>query len=139
MDNITRFQMFLHGFVALGAMAGGSSALADPYTPMGIPADTLQHAPFTSFLIPGLLLFFVLGAGNAAALVISLNSSKMRPYAGGLAGGAMVIWIVVQCIMLQSVVFLHVLFFLIGIVQCLIALRQLIHEKAFPLNLFFKQ
>jgi len=58
-----------------GALAGGAAAIIDPYNPFGVNADALlRHSPFTDFLIPGLLLFGVIGLGNLfAALAFFRN------------------------------------------------------------------
>ena len=114
-----RFMVFLHGFVGIGAAAGGMSAVIDPSAPLGITTDALQFSPFSSFLIPGLFLLLILGCGNIAAGVISYRKPQYARYAGIGFGAVLMLWIVIQCIMLQSVVFLHVLFFLIGALQLL--------------------
>ncbi len=49
-------------FLGLNAVAGGIVLVADPTGgTMGLSVDALQGSHFSSFLIPGLLLFFVLG------------------------------------------------------------------------------
>jgi len=41
----------------------------------------------------------------------------------------LVIWIIVQCIMLQEVVFLHVLFFVIGAAKAVLAMKILSKDR----------
>lgn len=125
----------LHLFIGLGAAAGGLGAMLDPFEPMGAPLTMLEHSPFETFFIPGVLLFGVIGVGNLAALAVSHYKPRWRGYAGGAAGDALIIWIVVQCIMLRSIVFLHVLFFLLGILQGVLSLLILKKQNQFPFPL----
>ncbi|MGM0432510.1 MAG: hypothetical protein ACQEQU_07350 [Spirochaetota bacterium] len=125
----------LHLIIGLGAVAGGLGAMLDPFEPMGAPQSMLEHSPFETFFIPGVLLFGVIGLGNLAALAVSFLKPQWRGFAGGAAGDALLIWIVVQCIMLRSVVFLHVLFFMLGILQGVLSLLILKKQNQFPFSL----
>ena len=50
------------GFLALGAIGGGSVLIISPTGELiGIPLSELKNSPFNSFLIPGIILFSVLG------------------------------------------------------------------------------
>jgi len=49
-----------------------------------------------------------------------------------------VIWIVVQCIMLNDVVFLHVLYFIIGLIQAGLSMAMLAEHRLFPINIMIK-
>ena len=122
----------LYGFVGIGAIAGGTAAIADPVAPMDAPLSMLENSPFDTFLVPGILLAAVIGAGNIFALVISLWKPRATSYTGCVTGTAMVIWIVVQCIMLRSVVSLHVIFFFVGVAQGVLGLTLLFHNRQFP-------
>jgi hypothetical protein len=101
----------LHLLVGIGAMAGGFAAISNPQSPLGAPVDMLKYSPFSDFLIPGILLFGIIGIGNVVSTVFVQRNPWYLPYVSSVFGGALVIWIVVQCIMLRSVAFLHVLFF----------------------------
>jgi len=132
-QKLRRFSGGLHLFVGVGALAGGSAAILNPRSPLGIPPETLQYSPFTDFLIPGLILFVLLGLGNLAAGLLVLRRFKFSGYAGILLSGALVFWIIIQCVMLRSVVFLHVLFFGIGVSGGVLALILMDEEHLFPL------
>jgi len=124
MEYSNKLLLIIHWFVGLGAAAGGVSAVIDPHAPMGIPAEqALQHAPFSTFLIPGLFLLIVLGAGNIAGALFSRRYPAWRRSIGAGFGIILMLWIIIQCQMMQTVVFLHVLFFLIGALQLLISLK----------------
>lgn len=128
----------LHGFVGVGALAGGGAAMLNPRNPLGIPPESLEGSPFTTYLIPGIILFALIGLGNVLALALSLRYPKTQAYSGCTMGGALMIWIFVQCIMLRSVVFLHVFFFAVGGVMVLLSLIIMYQNRQFPVNRIMK-
>lgn len=130
-----RFLFILHLFVGIGAMSGGLAAITNPQSPMGIPVDILKNSPFSNFLIPGIILFIVIGIGNLFSAFMFHFKSHYQAYISSVFSWALVIWIIVQCIMLNSIVFLHVLFFLIGLVQAAISALMLFENKLFPANI----
>lgn len=135
MKIIHRFLLTLHIVVGIGAMAGGLAAVLDPYNPLGMPTDALKNSPFSNYLIPGIILFTVIGLGNLFGAAMLLLKSKWQAYISGVIGGALVVWIIVQCIMLGAVVFLHVLFFLFGAAEGVLAVIILFEQKLFPANI----
>ncbi len=129
---VRRILIALHLFIGLGAMAGGLSALLEPTGPMGISTDMLVNAPFDTFLIPGILLFGLIGLGNLAAAAPALMSRRWAGYSSGAMGCVLIGWIVVQCVMLEAVNALHVIFFCLGAVQGCLALALLALEGLWP-------
>lgn len=119
----------LHVFVGLGALFGGLTGIINPQDPLGIPVETLKYSPFSNFLIPAIILFVVIGLGNIISAYMFRFRSKYQGYISGSVGCALVIWIVVQCIMMQAVVFLHVFYFIIGLIQATLALLILMEQR----------
>ena len=138
MKNIHRSIRVLHGFVGIGALAGGLAGMLNPLEPMGIPAETLQHAPFSTFLIPGIILFTVIGMGNMGGLIMSVLRPRFSGYSSCIAGGALAIWIVVQCVMFRDVVMIHIIYLIIGIVQGLLGSAVLVIYRQFPASLVMR-
>ncbi|NLW11158.1 MAG: hypothetical protein GX028_03985 [Clostridiaceae bacterium] len=124
----------LHLFIGIGALFGGSMAMLFPEAPMGIDISTMPNMPFASFFIPGLLLFAVMGLGNLVAAIMNWKKSWLSGYATGVTGGALVVWIIVQCFMISAIEVLHIIFFALGAVQGLLALIQLHKQRLFPFN-----
>jgi len=125
----------LHVFVGIGALAGGLAAITNPDNPMGVTVDALENSPFSNFLIPGIILFAVIGIGNiVSAIILGLNH-KLKGYVSSIFSWGLVIWIVVQCIMLNDIVALHIIFFTIGLVQAAISAIILFKHRQFPANL----
>lgn len=134
--------LFLHFIVGLGAVAGGLGAILNPISPGGASTELLKNGPFETFLIPGLILFTLFGLGNLGALIWLLahwrkaeRGGLIQGYVTGTLGAGLIIWIVVQCYMLQSVLPLHIIMFVVGAVQGLLAFKLLWDREAFPVNL----
>lgn len=135
MKKLYKIMLFLHLFVSLGAIAGGSIAIISPELPMGMTVDTLKYSPFNNFLIPGIILFIVLGIGNIFSAIMMFIKSKYQGYTSSIFSFALVIWIIVQCIMLRTIVSLHMIFLIIGLVQSIISIIILFNKSLFPTDI----
>lgn len=135
MKFVHRILLVLHVFVGLGAMAGGLAAITNPNGPMGISVDILKNSPFGNFLIPGIILFTVIGLGNILSAITFAFKSKYQGYISSVFSWALVVWIVVQCIMLNAVNFLHVIYFAIGLIQAALSMLILFEQRLFPANI----
>lgn len=135
MKKVYRVLLLLHLFVGIGAIAGGSMAILNPYNPGGMPTDALKNSPFSNFLIPGIILFTVIGLGNLFSAAAIIFKSKYQGYISSIFSLALVIWIIVQCIMLRTVVHLHVIFFIIGLIQATLSIIILFKKNLFPTNI----
>jgi hypothetical protein len=119
-------QAYLVGALAVGATAlfGGGLLVADPSgDAMGMPVEWLQGTPFADYLVPGLVLFSVLGVG---ALVVAGGVLTRKPWAarGALAlGVALIGWIVVQMLLIQRVHVLHAVYGGLGVALAVLATR----------------
>lgn len=138
MKKVYRILFILHAFVGIGAMGGGMMAILNPQGPAGLPLDSLNNSPFRDFLIPGIILFAVIGVGNVLSALSLHLKSKYQGYISSIFSWALVIWIVVQCIMLQSVVSLHVIYFIIGLVEAFLSAIVLFAQRLFPVNIILE-
>jgi hypothetical protein len=130
-----RFLFALHVFVGIGAMAGGLAAITNPLNPLGIPVSALKNSPFNDFLIPGLILFIVIGLGNVMSAFLFHFKLNLQGYISSVFSWALVIWIIVQCIMLGGVNILHIIYFVIGLIQAALSMMLLFEQRLFPANL----
>jgi hypothetical protein len=90
---------------------------------MGMPIEWLHGTPFADYLVPGFVLFSVLGVG---ALVVAGGVLTRTSWAAGGAlalGVALVGWIVVQMLLIQRVHVLHALYGGLGVVLAALATR----------------
>ncbi|MFZ5354068.1 MAG: hypothetical protein ACOZCL_15290 [Bacillota bacterium] len=133
---VYRISIILHVFLGIGGMAGGLAAITDPIKPLGISAaETLKNSPFDNFLIPGILLFTVIGLGNLFGAVMFRFKTKYQAYISGVLACGLMIWIIVQCIMILAIHALHIIFFGYGLVQGLLAAAMLFEKKLFPADI----
>lgn len=132
LNQLKKISTGLHFFVGIGALAGGLAAVTNPTAPLGISTDMLKTGPFKDFLIPGLFLMVILGIGNLFVGMLSIKNHKWWMYFSGGMGDTLVMWIVIQCIILWAVAALHVIFFIVGAVQSLLALAQIYYAYQFP-------
>jgi peptidoglycan/LPS O-acetylase OafA/YrhL len=112
-------------FQALSGLGGGIFLIADPTgETLNLPLSFLRDSPFTDYLIPGIILFTVLGV---YPLIVSAGLWK-RKYWGWLGsillGIALLIWIFVEIIMIgyQSEPPLQLIYGILGIVILFLAL-----------------
>ncbi|HHW30702.1 MAG TPA: hypothetical protein GXX20_03350 [Clostridiaceae bacterium] len=138
MRRLYRTLFVLHLFVGIGAVFGGLAAIINPHNPLGIPNEALKNSPFSNYLIPGIILFVVLGIGNIISALMFRFKSRFQGYISSVFSWALVIWIVVQCIMLNTVAFPHVLYFLIGLVMAALSMAILFEQRLFPVNIVLK-
>jgi hypothetical protein len=90
-------------FVGLTAIGGGLTlALRPDGSLMEATPAMLQHSPFGSFLVPGLLLFIVIGLGSALAGFVIVSNARLAPYFAFFAGAALLVWITAEMILLRS-------------------------------------
>ena len=135
MKAVRRLLLFLHVFVGVGAMSGGLMAILNPERPGGMPTDALKYSPFSNFLIPGIILFALIGLGNVFCAILMIYKIKYQAYVSCTVSAALVIWIIVQCIMLWAVVSLHIIFFVIGLIEGVLSVLLLFQQRLFPANI----
>lgn len=138
MSKIYRILFALHLFVGVGAFVGGLLTIMNPYEPLGMPVTYLQNSPFSNYLIPGILLFTVIGLGNIVSAIFVHRKHKFQGYVSTIFSGALMIWIVVQCIMINSVVFIHVFYFIVGLIEAGLSIIILFQLRLFPTNIVIK-
>jgi len=129
---VYRLLFALHLFVGLGAVVGGLAAIINPQEPLGMPVELLNNSPFNNYLIPGIILFTIIGLGNVISAFMFRFKLRFQGYISSVFSWALVIFIVVQCMMLNTVHFLHIIFFVIGLVEAGISMRMLF-ERCFEM------
>ncbi|MGI5858365.1 MAG: hypothetical protein ACOX8P_03460 [Tepidanaerobacteraceae bacterium] len=135
MKGAYRFLFFLHAFVGLGAISGGLAAILNPQEPLGVSTDLLSNSPFNNYLIPGIILFTIIGLGNIISAVTIYFKSRFQGYISSIFSWALVIWITVQCMMINTIHFLHILYFFIGVIEVVLSTNILFEQNLYPANL----
>lgn len=121
------------GFLGLGAIVGGGVLIISPTGELfDMPLTELKNSPFNSFLIPGIILFIVLGL-IPLSLIIALLKKPESKIAEQInlfkdmhwswtfsiyVAFTLIGWIQIQMVLLQSVHWLHTfyMFYAIGII-----------------------
>jgi len=120
----------LLGFLGLGAIYGGGTLIISPSGELlGMPLSLLEHSPFNSFLVPGIILFSVLGIAPCL-LIIALLKKPEKKFAERLnffkdmhwswsysiyTGFALIIWIQIEMLFLQAVEWIHVFYVFLAV------------------------
>ena len=130
--------LILLGFLGLGAISGGVLLIISPTGKMlGLPITEFKNLPFQNFMIPGIILFTVLGIiplllipalikKPDSRLADRLNLFKDMHWSWTYSiyvAFALIGWIQIQLIFLQSAVYwLHTFYIFYGLLIILIAL-----------------
>lgn len=138
MNIVDRVLCGLHWFVGIGAIAGGLAAIINPVEPLAVTVEVLKNSPFSNFFIPGIILFTIIGLGNIASALMFRFKLKHQGYISIIFSWALLIWIIVQCIMLNLVNFLHIIFFIIGLLEAILSMIIIFEKRLFPVNLILK-
>jgi menaquinone-dependent protoporphyrinogen oxidase len=112
------------------AIAGGIGLVSSPDGALlHLPASTLAHSPFSTFLVPGLLLLLVVGISNVIAGWLAMRD-RLNANAWAFAGGAALLgWMVTEMAMLRTINVLQLVFFGISVVIMTEALRRRLDER----------
>lgn len=119
-----RFGTFLLALTAVSAFAGGAALLASPHGSAFAPLWLLHGSGFPSFLVPGVLLGFIVGGSSALAAALRASSSRYAIDVTLLAGGVLTLFIANEIAMMGSLHALHVVFLSIGLGVLLDGARQ---------------
>jgi uncharacterized membrane protein len=98
-------------FLAVSSIIGSLPMLADPHgSPWNLPQSLLQHSPFPSFLVPGILLLVFNGLLASWVLWLALDEIPRYGLWTALQGCVLLGWLVVECIMIRMAVWPHYLY-----------------------------
>ena len=100
----------------LNALAAGYSFIVEPSGEgLGINVGYLKYSPFSSFLIPGLILFIAIGMNSLVVAFIAILKKSYYSLIIQLQGCIITGWILIQVLMLRMFHTLHLIIFIIGI------------------------
>jgi hypothetical protein len=105
-------------FIGLGAVGGGLVLILDPSgSNLGIPLEELKRTPFSTYLVPGIVLLVVNGLGSLIGAAASFTRHR---YAGETAmalGVFLVAWIMLQVYWFSGFHWLHALYLGLGLLE----------------------
>jgi hypothetical protein len=104
-------------FLAITATWGAALLILAPSgSPMQIPQSVLEHTPFHSFLIPGILLLVSQGLMGFVILAIAIFCKRGYGWWIGFQGCMLFGWITIEVILLRTVVWLHYVYWALALV-----------------------
>jgi hypothetical protein len=109
-------------FVALSAGGGGISLMAG-LEGERFPPALLKGTPFSSYLIPGLILAVAVGGSAAVAAVVLLSDRGAGVTASMLAGLILMGWIAGEMLLLRQPSWIEAFFFAAGLTMAGVGLR----------------
>ena len=108
----------LQAFIGLGALVGGFMLVKDPSgSALGVPLSFLEGSPFPDFLIPGIFLLAVNGVGSLIGAGLSFTRRRYAQEIAIVLGAILVAWIVIQVAIIRSFSWMHILYFILGVVE----------------------
>lgn len=108
----------LQAFISLGALVGGFMLVKDPSgSALGVPLSLLEGSPFSDFLIPGIFLLAVNGVGSMIGAGLSFTRGRYTQEIAIVLGAILVAWIVIQVIIIRSFSWMHILYFILGVLE----------------------
>jgi hypothetical protein len=125
MGKIIRIFMILqYSILALGAFISGGMLIFDPSGEnMGLARDFLSDTPFHNYLIPGILLFGVIGLTQALSAIKLKSGGSYVKEILIFAGISILIWIIVQLYMIGYVFFLQAIILFVSVVELIYAIN----------------
>jgi len=109
-------------FNGLSALFGGSLLIAAPDgSLLGLPLSLLARTPFRDFLLPGIILFTVLGLGSCIGWGLVYRRMWGAARWAQVVGLATVIWIITQVLMIHGIDVLHVIYAATGVAIVVLA------------------
>jgi hypothetical protein len=88
-------------FTAVMAVPVGFAMILDANgSPLGIPNDWIAGTPFGSFLVPGIVLLCMNGAGQLSAAILVWQRHPLAPWVSGFFAVGLMVWIAVQVLVI---------------------------------------
>jgi hypothetical protein len=108
---------------ALGAVPVSASLISDPSgAGIGLPSTWIANSIFSSYLVPGLYLFFMNGLGMIALIVLLLVRHWSAPWWMGTLAVGLITWILVQLVIMPETSLLQWFFLASGLIMGFVAL-----------------
>lgn len=103
-------------FTSINALISGVLFIVDPTgNLMGMTTDYIKTSPFTTFLIPGVVLFTLNGIMNLFAGIALIKNKAYASLFVILQGFILICWIIIQVLMVKDINMLHISMFAFGV------------------------
>jgi hypothetical protein len=115
--------------LSIGALAGGLILMLAPRGEIiPLPLSALAGSPFDTYLMPGLILFGVLGFGPLVAARLVALRHPLAPAAAFVVGAGLLIWVGVEVAIIgySNEPPLQAIYAVLGVAILLVAIRWLL-------------
>ncbi len=103
-------------FLSVSAIYGGGALILEPSSKLlQMPLSLLEHSPFDTFLIPGIILFLFNGISSLVIAVMTIKKLPLYTLLTISQGIVQVIWIIIQIAMIRTTSYLHFIYFAVGV------------------------
>jgi len=102
-------------FGASSSFAGG--VLGVFLNGAGVPLAYLENTPFTSYVVPGLILAVVVGGTQISAAIGMVTRTDHSHALSAVAGFGMLIWIFVELALMSEYSWLQAVYFAVGVAE----------------------
>lgn len=120
---LVRALITLLGLGAVSALVGAIIAIAA--NGGGVPLEYLADSPFTSYLVPGLVLGVIVGGTQLAGALALIARRPSGVMLSAIAGFGMMIWIFVELAVIRQYAWLQTAYFVLGGLELVLALGML--------------
>jgi hypothetical protein len=131
---VVRLLAALTIFGALSALAGAVLGIAA--NGGGVPVEHLAGSPFSSYVVPGLILGIVVGGTQLAAAISLLAGHRVALFVSAVAGFGLIIWIYAELAIIRQYSWLQSAYFGLGTLELIgvLALQGVIPALVVPLR-----
>ena len=126
----------LQVLIGLGAVGGGLAlVLEQSGSNLGIPLEILKNSPFSTFLVPGIVLFMVNGMGSLLGAAASFARYWLAGEIAMALGVFLAAWIVLQVYWIAAFHWVHAFYLSLGLLELLLGwlLRKTSRRETFKI------
>ena len=129
LSRVAKAAVALEILLSIGALGGGLVLKIAPRGEiMPLPLSALAGSPFDTYLVPGLILFGVLGLGPLVAARLAWLRHPLAPTAAFVVGAGLLIWVAVEVAFIgySSEPPLQAIYGILGVAIVLVSVRWLV-------------
>ena len=129
LTRVAKAAVVLENLLSIGALGGGLVLMIAPRGEiMPLPLSALAGSPFDTYLVPGLILFGVLGVGPLVAALLAWLRHPLAPTAAFVVGVGLLIWVAVEVAIIgySNEPPLQAMYGILGVLIVLVACRWLL-------------
>ncbi|MEG0628505.1 MAG: hypothetical protein RR492_05570 [Enterococcus sp.] len=126
MKRLMLFDLIMAIFGAIGA---GAALIPGGAASMGVTTDMLVHAPFNTFLVPGIFLLVVIFGGNLMSGILLGKGLGIGAYLSVFMGFITGVWIIIQWLLMTAIFPIQIIFMMISLIQGTVAFWLIRNDK----------